>query len=122
MIEGRFGENGQIYLEIDLIGEDGISFPVETMLDTGFTEFLAMNKQDVQSLDWSFLNQDKLRTAQGETEFDVYIGKIIIDAQEWEIPVFAGDEIQEVLLGSRWLKLFILVANYSQNIVSLELI
>ncbi|MFN6463681.1 MAG: aspartyl protease [Nostoc sp. DedVER02] len=122
MIEGRFGDKGQVYFEIDLIGEDGISFPVETMLDTGFTEFLAMNKQDVQSLDWSFLNQDKLRTAQGETEFDVYIGRVTIDAQEWEIPVFAGDEIQEILLGSQWLKLFILIANYSQNIVSLELI
>ncbi|MCC5635444.1 aspartyl protease [Nostoc sp. CHAB 5844] len=121
MIEGRFGENGQIYFEIDLIGEDSISFPVETMLDTGFTEFLAMNKQDVQSLDWDFLNQDKLRTAQGETEFDVYSGRVIIDSQEWEIPVFAGDEIQEILLGSQWLKLFILVANYSQNLVSLEL-
>lgn len=122
MIEERFGENGQIYFEIDLIGGDDISFPVETMLDTGFTEFLAMNKQDVQSLDWDFLNQDKLRTAQGETEFDVYSGRVIIDSQEWEIPVFAGDEIQEILLGSQWLKLFILVANYSQNIVSLELI
>ncbi|WP_445637310.1 Aspartyl protease [Nostoc sp. DSM 114161] len=122
MIEGRFGENGQIYFEIDLISEDSISFPVETMLDTGFTEFLAMNKQDVQSLDWNFLNQDKLRTAQGETEFDVYSGRVIIDSQEWEIPVFAGDEIQEILLGFQWLKLFILVANYSQNIASLELI
>ncbi|MEC4815627.1 MAG: hypothetical protein SAK29_20470 [Scytonema sp. PMC 1069.18] len=56
MIEGRFGENGQIYFEIDLIGKDGISFPAEAMLDTGFTEFLAMNKQDVQSLDWSKFN------------------------------------------------------------------
>ncbi|MDZ7963054.1 MAG: aspartyl protease [Aulosira sp. DedQUE10] len=122
MIEGRFGDKGQVYFEIDLIGGDDFSLTVETMLDTGFTEFLAMNKQDVQSLDWSFLRQNKLRTAQGETEFDVYIGRVIIDAQEWEIPVFAGDEIQEILLGSRWLKLFILVANYGQNIVSLELI
>ncbi|MBD2500768.1 aspartyl protease [Anabaena azotica] len=120
MIEGRFGEYGQIYFEIDLIGGDGLSFPVETMLDTGFTEFLAMNKQDVESLDWQFLNQDKLRTAQGETEFDVYSGRVIIDNQEWEIPVFAGDEIQEILLGSRWLKSFILVADYSQNRVTLD--
>ncbi|AFY34709.1 hypothetical protein [Calothrix sp. PCC 7507] len=112
MIEGRFGDKGQVYFEIDLIGGDDFSFPVETMLDTGFIEFLAMNKQDVQSLDWSFFRQNKLRTAQGETEFDVYIGRVIIDSQEWEIPVFAGDEIQEILLGSRWLKLFILVANY----------
>ncbi|MFM7406577.1 MAG: aspartyl protease [Cuspidothrix sp.] len=72
MIEGRFGENGQIYLEVDLIDGDNFSFPVETMLDTGFTEFLAMSKQDIQSLDWTFLGQDKLRTAQGETDFDVY--------------------------------------------------
>ncbi|MBD2593573.1 aspartyl protease [Nostoc spongiaeforme FACHB-130] len=122
MIEGRFGEYGQIYFEIDLIGGDGLSFPVETMLDTGFTEFLAMNKQDVESLDWQFLNQDKLRTAQGETEFDVYSGRVIIDNQEWEIPVFAGDEIQEILLGSRWLKSFILVADYSQNRVTLDYI
>lgn len=94
MIEGRFGDKGQIYLEIDLIDGDNFSFPVETMLDTGFTEYLAMNKQDVQSLDWPFLRQNKLRTAQGETDFDVYLGRVIVDGQEWEIPVFAGDEIQ----------------------------
>ncbi|BAY36129.1 hypothetical protein NIES2111_04490 [Nostoc sp. NIES-2111] len=122
MIEGRFGEYGQIYFDIDLIGGYELVFPVETMLDTGFTEFLAMNKQDVEGLDWQFLNQDKLRTAQGETEFDVYSGRVIIDNQEWEIPVFAGDEIQEILLGSRWLKSFILVADYSQNRVTLEYI
>lgn len=33
MIEGRFGDKGQIYLEIDLIDGDNFSFPVETMLD-----------------------------------------------------------------------------------------
>ncbi|MFM7368860.1 MAG: aspartyl protease, partial [Sphaerospermopsis kisseleviana] len=96
--------------------------PVETILDTGFTEFLAMNKQDIESLDWTFLNQDKLRTAQGETDFDVYLGRVIIDSQEFEVPVFAGDEIQEILLGSRWLKLFVLVANYAEDRVSFELI
>ena len=109
-------------MEIDLIGGDNFSFPVETMLDTAFTEYLAMNKQDVQSLDWPFLRQNKLRTAQGETDFDVYYGRVIVDGQEWEIPVFAGDEIQEILLGSRWLKLFVLVANYGEDRVSLELI
>ncbi|MCW9681666.1 aspartyl protease [Dolichospermum planctonicum UHCC 0167] len=121
MIEGRFGDKGQIYLDIDLIDGD-ISFPVETILDTGFTEYLAMNKQDVQSLDWPFLRQNKLRTAQGETEFDVYNGRVIIDGQEFEVPVFSGDEIQEILLGSRWLKLFILIANYGENTVKLDLI
>ena len=83
MILGRFGENGQIYLEIDLISNNGLSLPVEAMLDTGFTEFLAINKQDVESLGWSFLSQDKLRTAQGEATFDIYLGKVVIDGQEF---------------------------------------
>ncbi len=120
MIRGRFGENGQIYLEIDLISNDGLSLPVEAMLDTGFTEFLAINEQDVESLCWSFLSQDRLRTAQGEATFDIYLGKVVIDGQEFEIPVFAGEEIQEILLGSHWLKLFMLVAYYQEGRVTLE--
>ena len=43
MIQGPFGENGQIYFEIDLITGDGLSFSTEVMLDTGFTEFLAIS-------------------------------------------------------------------------------
>lgn len=73
MIQGRFGENGQIYFEIDLITGDGLSFSTEAMLDTGFTEFLAVSQQDLESLDWIFLSQEKLRTVQGEAYFDIYL-------------------------------------------------
>ncbi|GAB4175652.1 MAG: hypothetical protein Fur006_06240 [Coleofasciculaceae cyanobacterium] len=66
------------------------------------------------------MSQDKLKTAQGEATFDIYLGKVIIDGQEFEIPVFAGEEIQEILLGSQWLKLFMLVANYQEGRVTLE--
>jgi clan AA aspartic protease len=120
MITGRFGENGQIYFEIDLVSPNGFVAPVEAMLDTGFTEFCVMNDQDALSLEWPFLNQDKLRTAQGEAFFDIYLGRVIIDGQEYEIPIFAGEAIQEILLGSQWLKEFILVANYLQGQVTLE--
>jgi predicted aspartyl protease len=84
------------------------------------TEFKAINQQDIENLEWIFLSQDKLMTAQGEAIFNIYLGKVIIDNQEFEIPVFAGEEIQEILLGSQWLKLFILVANYQERKVSLE--
>ncbi len=100
MIQGRFGANGQVYFEIDLITEDGLSFSTEAILDTGFTEFLAVSQQDLAGLDWRFLSQDKVRTAQGEATFDIYLGKVIIDEQEFGIPVFAGDETREILLGS----------------------
>ncbi|TRV49926.1 MAG: aspartyl protease [Microcystis panniformis Mp_MB_F_20051200_S9] len=119
MIAGRFGTKGQIYFDIDLVGDDGLILPAEVMLDTVFTEFLAINSQDADSLDWHFLRQNKLITAQGEAFFDIYLGRVKIDDQEYEIPVFAGEAIQEILLGSRWLKQSILVANYQQAQVTL---
>jgi predicted aspartyl protease len=70
-------------------------------------------------LNWTFLNQDKLKTAQGEAFFNIYLGKIIIDNQEFEITAFAGDEIQEILLGSQWLKIFTLMADYRKGEVTL---
>jgi len=120
MIEGRFGDNGQIYFDIDLVDNEGLSLTVEAMLDTGFTELIAMNKQDVVSLDWSFLRQDELMTAQGKATFDIYLGRVAIDCQEFQVPVFAGRDIQEILLGSQWLKLFTLVANYGNGQLYLE--
>ena len=51
MIRGRFEEKQQIYFDINLIYRYGLSLSVEAMLDTGFTELVAMNKQDVESLD-----------------------------------------------------------------------
>lgn len=44
MIQGDFGDNGQLFFEIDLITSDGLDLPVDAMLDTGFPGFLAINK------------------------------------------------------------------------------
>lgn len=41
------------------------------------------------------------------------------NGQEYEIPVFAGDEIREILLGSEWLKILPLVVNYQAGILIL---
>jgi predicted aspartyl protease len=60
-----------------------------------------------------------LRTAQGESLFEIYLGKIVLDEQEYEIAVFAGDEITEVLLGSEWLKILPLMVNYQAKILTL---
>ncbi|NEP09298.1 MAG: aspartyl protease [Symploca sp. SIO2C1] len=120
MIEERFGDQGELFFEIELITADDFPIPVEAMLDTGFTVFLAMNKQDVEVCEWTYLEKEELRTAQGETIFDIYLGKIILAREELEIPVLAGDEIQEILLGSQWLKKFNLIAKYREAILRLE--
>ncbi|NEU76394.1 aspartyl protease [Hassallia byssoidea VB512170] len=119
MIQGTFGERGQLFFEIELITADNVNLPVDAMLDTGFTGFIAINKQDLDGLDWTYIGRDELRTAQGESLFEIYLGKILLDEQEYEIPVFAGDEITEVLLGSEWLKILPLVVNYQVGILTL---
>lgn len=93
MIQGKFGEKGQLSFAIDLITDDGLNLPVDAMLDTGFTGFLAINKQDLDSLDWFYIGKETLRTAQRETLFKIYLGKLILNEQEYQIPVYAGDEI-----------------------------
>ncbi|MDZ8106026.1 MAG: aspartyl protease [Nostoc sp. DedQUE12a] len=119
MILGKFGENGQLFFEIELITDDGLNLPVDVMLDTGFTGFLAINKQDLECLDWVYIGEEPLRTAKGESRFDIYLGKVILNEQEYEIPVYAGNEITEVLLGSEWLKILPLVVNYQAGILTL---
>ncbi|BAZ14041.1 hypothetical protein NIES4071_58810 [Calothrix sp. NIES-4071] len=112
MIQGVFGDRGQLVFEIELVGVDGSKLPVEAMLDTGFTGFLAMNKQDLDCFSWIYLRRDKLQTAQGESKFTIYQGKVLIDGQEYEIPVCANNQLTEILLGSEWLKILPLTVNY----------
>ncbi len=53
MIVGRFGENGELFFEIELIAANSEHFAVEAILDTGFTTgWLAINTQDIEALQW----------------------------------------------------------------------
>ncbi|MDF5724146.1 MAG: aspartyl protease [Rhizonema sp. PD37] len=119
MIHGQFGSRGQLFFEMELITADGLNLPVDAMLDTGFTGFLAINKQDLDGLDWVYIRRNELRTAQGEAYFDVYLGKVLLCGQVYEIPVFIGDTITEVLLGSEWLKILPLIVNYQTRTLTL---
>ncbi|MFM6224413.1 MAG: hypothetical protein ACKPDM_29335 [Dolichospermum sp.] len=42
-------------------------------------------------LDWVFLGNEPMQTAQGESRFNIYLGKVILDGKEYEIPVHLGD-------------------------------
>jgi predicted aspartyl protease len=48
MTQGFFGNKGELYFEINLIAPDGESITVVALLDTGFTDWLAMNNQDAE--------------------------------------------------------------------------
>ncbi|AFZ27001.1 putative aspartyl protease [Cylindrospermum stagnale PCC 7417] len=119
MIQGYFGDGGQLFFELELITADGLNLSVDCLFDTGFTGFMAINKQDLEGLSWSFIRKERLRTAQGESRFNLYLGKVLLNEQEYEIPVHAGDELTEVLLGSEWLKFLPLVVNFQAGILTL---
>ncbi|NER19590.1 MAG: aspartyl protease [Symploca sp. SIO1C2] len=120
MIQGFFGEKGELLFEIDLIAADGSIISVNALLDTGFTEWLAMDTQDVESLGWSYLDKQEMRTARGDTRFNVYQGTVIFDRQELTIPVLCRREVPEILMGLLWLETRRLVVDRKAGVLRLE--
>lgn len=120
MIQGNFDSNGKLFFPIDLIASDGETIPADALLDTGFTQWLAMNNQDIQSLGWLLLEEKlMMQTAQGESDFDVYAGTAIVDGQSFEIPVLGGDAITDILLGLPWLRTRRLLVDFPEGILTL---
>lgn len=73
MITGRFGENGELIFEIELLAGNGDILPVDVLLDTGFTTgWLALNSQDIEYLEWPLIRPNyEMQTARGEEYFDI---------------------------------------------------
>jgi predicted aspartyl protease len=119
MIQGYFGDEGELFFEIDLIAVDGSVVTVNALLDTGFTDWLAIDIQDVQSLGWSYIKKREMRTARGDVRFNLYEGIVILDGQELTIPILAGKAITEVLLGLQWLENRRLVVDRKAGLLTL---
>ncbi|BAZ79086.1 aspartyl protease [Sphaerospermopsis kisseleviana CS-549] len=119
MISGKFGDEDELFFEIELMAADGLELPVEALFDTGFSWWLAINNQDLEALDWMYLEQQTMLTAQGNAEFDIYLGKVRIDGQDFDIPVHVGQGISEILLGRQWLKTRRLVVDISSGLLTL---
>ncbi len=119
MIEGNFGDEEELFFEIELIGTNGLELPVDALLDTGFSGWLAFDKQDLEELDWTYVGSEVMRMAKGESTFDIYLGKVRIDGQEFDIPVYAGEGVTEFLLGRQWLKNKRLVVDLPSGVLTL---
>lgn len=124
MIQGRFTDDKELIFDIELVATNGEKFPIEALLDTGFTDgWLAINTQDLEALGWSLLtSQIQLQTAQGKARFNIYEGKIIIDSVEVIIPVHVGDDLPDTILGSFWLDIVQLVINKPSGVFTLEIL
>ncbi|KYC41933.1 aspartyl protease [Scytonema hofmannii PCC 7110] len=120
MISGEFNSKRELIFEIGLIAADSDIVPVKAILDTGFTGWLAIDNQDADSLGWLLESQkEQMRTARGEARFNLYQGTILLDGQEYIIPVLGGDELPDILLGVNWLQLKRLVADFPAGVLTL---
>ncbi|MBR8837065.1 MAG: aspartyl protease [Stigonema ocellatum SAG 48.90 = DSM 106950] len=119
MIQGSFGENGELYFQIDLIAADGSIVIVDALLDTGYTDWLAIDIQDAESLGWSYIREQRRRTARGIGKFNLYVGNVGFDGQELTIPVLGGKAITEVLIGLPWLENRRLIVDRKADLLTL---
>ncbi|GAB1539047.1 hypothetical protein NUACC21_17120 [Scytonema sp. NUACC21] len=123
MAVGSFGDNGELFFEIQLVAINGEEFSVEALFDTVFTDgWLAINSQDLEALGWRLMtSQVEMRIARGLAQFALYEGKIIIDGIEVVIPVHVGDDVPDTLMGALWLDIMQLVVNKSKGLLTLEM-
>lgn len=120
MIHGWFSDENELFFEIELIADSDLELPVDALLDTGFSGFLAMDSQDLEALDWIYVEKATMQTAKGEFDFDIYAGKVRIDGQDFDIPVHVGAGVPEFLIGRKWLKNRRLIVDMSASILTLE--
>ncbi|MEG4588550.1 aspartyl protease [Microcoleus sp. MOSTC5] len=119
MIQGRFGDEDELFFELELIADNGLELPVDALLDTGFSGWLAMDSQDLEGLDSTYVKQEKMRTAKGEFDFELYVGKVRIEYLEFDIPVHVGEGVPEILIGRQWLKNRRLVVDIPAGVLTL---
>ncbi|NER50998.1 MAG: aspartyl protease [Symploca sp. SIO1A3] len=119
MIQGYFGSKGELFFEIDLIAADGAIITVDALLDTGFTDWLAMDIQDVESLGWQYIKERQMNTARGESQFSLYEGTTIFDSQELIVPVLCRQEFPGILIGLPWLENRLLIVDRKAGVLTL---
>jgi predicted aspartyl protease len=124
MVLGSFGDNSELFFEIQLIAVNGEEFSVETLFDTGFTNgWLCINTQDLQALGWPLLmSQIEMRTAKGISQFNIHEDKVIIDGIEFIIPVHVGKNVPDTLMGVLWLDIMKLFVNKPRGVLTLEMV
>ena len=121
MISGEFNQKGSLVFQVDLIAADETDYPVKVILDTGFTGWLIVNKQDAILLGWKQYSEPQtVQTANGLTTLNVFEGIVAIDGEEFTIPVLAGSRVKDILLGVRWLKFKRLVVDFYAGVLTLD--
>jgi predicted aspartyl protease len=120
MKKGYFNSRGELFFEMDLMMIDSSIVTVDALLDTGFTDWLAMNVQDIEDLGWPFLDKLEKQTANGLVKFSLYAGTVFFDEQELAIEVIGGHRFTHTLMGLQWLRHRRLIVDRKMDQLTLE--
>lgn len=74
MIRGTYGDDDELFFEIDLI-VDGMELPVDAMLDTGFSGWLAIDLQDERRTRLDIYRAAKYANRKGRSRIFYLFGK-----------------------------------------------
>ncbi|MEA5502519.1 aspartyl protease [Halotia wernerae UHCC 0503] len=102
-----------------MIATNGEILLVTALQDTGSTEWLAINNQDLEALEWLNVGTRDVVTGKGEVTFNIYLGKVVLDAQEFTVEAVAGSEFWEIILGLPWLRTRRLVVDFPARLLTL---
>ena len=106
---------------MDLVAADEALISVEAIFDPGFNDWLLINNKYAEYLGGlKKRNPRRVQTAAGIRFVNVYEGIILIDGEEFIIPVLAGYRVKDILLGVRWLRFKRLIADYSAGVLTLD--
>jgi predicted aspartyl protease len=120
MKKGYFNNKGELFFEMGLMAIDSSIMIVDAMLDTGFTDWLAMNTQDIECLEWPFITKLKKQTAGGFFKFNLYAGTVFFEDQKFAIEVIGGHQFTHVLMGLQWLEHRRLIVDRKMDQLTLE--
>ena len=88
MIRGTVRDKLELVVPITVLAADGSSARLDALLDTGFTEFLALPPRIVASLGLRRLGLTDLLLADGSAIVDdVYVGAIDWDGEALAVPI-----------------------------------
>jgi predicted aspartyl protease len=120
MKKGYFNNRGELFFEMDLMMIDSSIVTVDALLDTGFTDWLAMNIQDIEDLGWPFIDKLEKQTANGLVRFNLYAGTVFFDEQKFAIEVIGGHRFTHALMGLQWPPHRRLIVDRKKGLLTLE--
>lgn len=87
MIQGRVNSNYEATLVLELHGSSGRVIQIEAVVDTGFTEFLALPPGVISQLAFPFENFGRLVLADGSSStFNVHIATVLWNGEQRIVP------------------------------------